>query len=567
MKMLKNMTIGKKLISVFTLLITLISTVLVGVSYFNATRLAESLTNNTLQLKIKGDIRAARLYENHHYGRIEMVDNRMVDREGKPIEGNFTMVDAIADDLGVVATVFAREGNDFRRISTNIRQADGSRAVGTLLGTGSAAYQPVMQRKLYIGQAMILGLPYFTAYQPIVNTQDEVIGILFLGIPQAELDTLVADNTNAFLLAMAISFLVLLVITTFVTIGISRFVARPIVRMADMLKDISEGEGDLTKRLDIKSNDEIGRLARHFNTFVEKLQGIISQIAANAGTMGESAVGFSAASEMLMGSVQTVSGKTSTVAAAAEESSANTISVAASMEQASTDLSSVAGATEEMSATVGEIASNSEKAQAISQQAGQQAASVSALMQQLGAAAQEIGQVTETITNISSQTNLLALNATIEAARAGTAGKGFAVVANEIKELAQQTADATEDIKSKISGVQTSAGSAIADIEKITAIVNEVGQIITSIASAIEQQATVTKDVAGNIAQASAGVQEANERINQTAVVSKSIAQDIAGVDAASAEIRAGGEQVQASAGELSQLAEQLKGLVGQFKV
>jgi methyl-accepting chemotaxis protein len=188
-------------------------------------------------------------------------------------------------------------------------------------------------------------------------------------------------------------------------------------------------------------------------------------------------------------------------------------------------------------------------------------------MQKLGQAAQEIGNVTETITNISAQTNLLALNATIEAARAGTAGKGFAVVANEIKELAKQTAEATKDIKARIAGIQGSTGSAIGDIDQITTVIREVGVIVSSIAAAIEEQATVTKDVAGNIAQASEGVREANERVSQTAEVSKSIARDIAGVNTAVTDIRQGGEQVQAAAAELSKLAEQLGAQVAQFKL
>ena len=345
----------------------------------------------------------------------------------------------------------------------------------------------------------------------------------------------------------------------------ARNFTNPIQRAVDVLKIISEG--DLTKRLEVESLDEIGSMAGYFNQVVEKLESIIGDIAGNANILAASATELSAVSAQTAQSVQSLSGKTSTVAAAAEESSANTISVAASMEQASTNLSSVASATEEMSATIGEIAANSEKARAISADAAAQAASVSALMQQLGQAAQEIGKVTETITDISSQTNLLALNATIEAARAGAAGKGFAVVANEIKELAKQTAAATEDIKAKIGGVQSSAGSAIADIEKITGVIKEVGHLVAGIATAIEEQAAVTRDVAGNIAQASAGVQEANERVAQTAAVSRSMAQDIAGVDAAAGEIRSGGEQVQASAAELSKLAEQLKSLVGQFKV
>jgi methyl-accepting chemotaxis protein len=188
-------------------------------------------------------------------------------------------------------------------------------------------------------------------------------------------------------------------------------------------------------------------------------------------------------------------------------------------------------------------------------------------MKKLGQAAQEIGHVTETITRISAQTNLLALNATIEAARAGTAGKGFAVVAGEIKELARQTAEATEDIKSRIAGIQGSTSSAISDIEQIAIVIRDVGSIVTSIATAIEEQATVTKDVAGNIAEASAGVQEGNQHVSQMANVSKSIARDIADVRTAVTDIRRGGEQVQGSATELSRLAEQISAQVGQFRV
>jgi methyl-accepting chemotaxis protein len=350
-------------------------------------------------------------------------------------------------------------------------------------------------------------------------------------------------------------------------IVISRGISLPIRRAAEMLKDISEGEGDLTKRLEVTSHDEIGDMAKYFNNFVEKLQGIVGNLAGNAETVAAAATELSAVSSQTAIAVQSMSEKTSTVAAAAEEASANTTSVAASMEQAATNLASVASATEEMSATVGEIASNSEKARAISEQATIQAQTITSLMQQLGQAAHEIGKVTETITDISSQTNLLALNATIEAARAGAAGKGFAVVANEIKELARQTAAATEDIKAKIAGVQTSTGGAIADIEKIAGVIKEVSAIVSSIAASIEEQAVVTKDVAGNISQASAGVRDSNERIAQTAEVSKSIARDMTGINSAVSDIRQGGDQLQASTTELSELAEQLKATTSQFRV
>jgi len=367
---------------------------------------------------------------------------------------------------------------------------------------------------------------------------------------------------------LVVSTLVAVALAVVFNIVITRSVSRPSAATVELLTQISKG--DVTHEVPdaIRARkDEMGDMGRAMQTMTESLRRLLRDISGSVQTLASSATELSAISGQTASGVKAMSEKTSTVAAAAEEASANTNSVAASIEEASTNLGSVASATEEMSATVAEIASNSEKGRAISEQATAQAQTISTMMQQLGQAATEIGKVTETITDISSQTNLLALNATIEAARAGAAGKGFAVVANEIKELARQTAAATEDIKAKIAGVQTSTGAAIADIEKIAGVIKEVGSIVSTIAAAIEEQATVTKDVAGNIAQASAGVKDANERVAQTATVSKSIAQDVAGVNTAVGDIRQGGEQVQGSAAELSKLAEQLKGVVGQFKV
>ncbi len=316
-----------------------------------------------------------------------------------------------------------------------------------------------------------------------------------------------------------------------------------------------------------KREDEIGRLGATMQTMIETLRKLLGGIAVGVQPLATAATELTAVSKQTAAGTASMSDKAHGVAAASEEASANTLSIATGMEQSSSSLSSVASATEQMSATVGDISANTAKARSISEQATCQAQTITEQMQKLGQAAQEIGNVTETITNISAQTNLLALNATIEAARAGTAGKGFAVVANEIKELAKQTAEATEDIKLRIAGIQSSTGTAITDIGQITTVIKDVGTIVTSIAAAIEEQATVTRDVAGNIAQASSGVRDANDRVTQTAEVSKSIARDIAGVNAAVSDIRQGGEHVQASAVALSKLAEHLGFQVAQFKI
>ena len=367
-----------------------------------------------------------------------------------------------------------------------------------------------------------------------------------------------------------VSMLVLVSLVCCILAGIliTRSISHPIAAATAFLARVSHGDISRDVRPDyLERKDEVGDLANSVQEMSEHLRKLLREISQGVQTVASSATQLTAASTQTASSVKAMSEKSSTVAAAAEESCATTTVVSSSMEKASANLTSVAGATEEMSSTVAEIASNSEKARGISEKAMAQAQTISIIMAELGRAAQEIGKVTETITDISAQTNLLALNATIEAARAGTAGKGFAVVANEIKELAKQTSEATEDIKAKIAGVQNSTTGAVQTIETITGVIKEIGNTVASTAAAIEEQATVTKSVAGEIAQATSLVREVNEQVAQTAAVSRSIASDIATVNSATAGIRESGEQVETSASDLSRLSEQLKVLVAQFSV
>ena len=378
-----------------------------------------------------------------------------------------------------------------------------------------------------------------------------------------------AERTQSFMRTLLLIFCAIALVLSFVlSLAITRSVTQPIAQGIEVLQRISKGDVSHEIPAEMQSRkDEIGDMSRAMQEMTVNLRKLLKEMAQGVQTVASSATQLSANSAQTVSSVKEMSDRSSTVAAAAEESCANTTSVATSMEQASSNLTSVAGATEEMSATVADIASNSEKARAISENAMSQAQTITSTMQLLGQAAQEIGKVTETITDISAQTNLLALNATIEAARAGTAGKGFAVVANEIKELAKQTSEATEDIKGKIAGVQSSTNDAISNITQITGVIKEIGNIVASIAAAIEEQSTVTRDVAGNIAQASSLVREVNDRVAQTATVAQSIASDIAGISGASKSVREGGEQVQVSASELSRLSEQLRATVAEFTV
>jgi methyl-accepting chemotaxis protein len=362
--------------------------------------------------------------------------------------------------------------------------------------------------------------------------------------------------------------LIALAISTLLGVVVTRSISGPLAAAVSHLGQVAGG--DVSRDVPgeyLGRGDEIGGLSKAMQSMSVSLREVLQSMTGGIQVLSSSSAELSANSTQMSDGSRDASGKAHAVASAAEQMTANVVSVAAGMEQTSTNLSSVASATEQMTSTIGEIAGNSEKARRITEDATRQAARISEQMNQLGTAAQQIGKVTETITEISSQTNLLALNATIEAARAGSAGKGFAVVANEIKELAQQTARATEDIKGRIAGVQSSTAGGIAEIDKVSQIIHEVSDIVSSIAAAIEEQSTVTKDIARNIAEASTGVRDANKRVSEASQATAEIAREIGGVDQAAGHMADGSQQVQASALELSKVAEQLQTTVQRFKV
>ena len=250
------------------------------------------------------------------------------------------------------------------------------------------------------------------------------------------------------------------------------------------------------------------------------------------------------------------------VAGATEEMSSNMLTVASAMEQTSTNISIIAASTEEMTSTVSEIASSVEKANERTEEAVRQTSNAYEMVSQLGVAAQEIGKVVDTIREISEQVNLLALNATIEAARAGDSGKGFAVVANEIKELANQTAQATGEINEQVESIQTKTSGTVSEITNVTKVVKEINEIVAGIATAVEEQTATTKDIANNITQMSTGVAEVSQNVAQSSNVSSDIAVDINRVQQMAAGMSESSSQVANLANELQQLSQRIASAV-----
>ncbi|MGQ9650153.1 MAG: methyl-accepting chemotaxis protein [Phycisphaerae bacterium] len=344
--------------------------------------------------------------------------------------------------------------------------------------------------------------------------------------------------------------------------SLTRAIARPLKQAVGLAKSIAEG--DLTQRLSLDQKDEVGQLATAMNGMAARLSKIMHDMNEKGSMLSYAAIELSATSTRLASGAEETTARSATVATAAEELATDMNSMAASAEEMSNNVKAVATAVEEMTASISEVARNAELAATVAENAAVLAKTSNESISNLGSAADEIGKVIEVIQDIADQTNLLALNATIEAARAGEAGKGFAVVATEVKELAKQTAEATEDIRRRIEGIQSSTGKTVESIGQISGVIAKVNEVSRTIASAVEEQSITMKEIASNISQTAMAAGNVSASATQSAAAIREITENIAGVDLAAKETAEGAAYIH-SGTQVQKVSEELQALVGQL--
>jgi methyl-accepting chemotaxis protein len=319
--------------------------------------------------------------------------------------------------------------------------------------------------------------------------------------------------------------------------SVSRSIVSPLRRVVALLDSVAAG--DLSGHVEVRSRDEVGAIATAANQAVESMRITVQTMDQTASALADASAALAGVNAQITSGTDEVSSQANVVAAAAAQVSSN--------------VQTVATGTEEMGASIREIAQNASEAAQVASQAVVAAETTNQAIGRLGESSAEIGNVVRVITSIAGQTNLLALNATIEAARAGEAGKGFAVVANEVKDLAQETARATEDISRRVETIQSDTTSAVAAISEISEIISKINDYQLTIASAVEEQTATTNEMSRSVSEAATGSAE--------------IAANVSGIATAAGVAHGSVADARQASEDMARMSSEMRALVARFQI
>jgi methyl-accepting chemotaxis protein len=524
-----RLNLGPKAVLSAILLIAVNTALVVGAGYLSLTRDFDTRLNHdidvnlrTLSLAFGETFRGAKIAIRD--GVVERIEILQM-----PEFSDHSIVDRAISYVGGTATLFVYDdaSQQFVRRTTNVKKENGDRAVGTQLAADHPAQALLRRGEAYKGPAMLFGRRFYTAYQPVFGAGGKVIGIVYVGLPTTEFDEMLWQALRAMTIAAAIAALMVLGMTMLIV----RRVTKPLTAVTESLTVLAEGREDVEVQ-HAERHDEIGAIARTVGVFknnrierrqleAERIRDEKLAMDRRKAELNQFVEDFRARIGGIIERVLNSSGqfekdaqRLSLTASATAEMSGESAAVS---RRASEHVRSAAAASNELSQSIVEISRRVQESNGVTADAVKQADATDERMRELSAAGDRIGDVVKLITSIAGQTNLLALNATIEAARAGEAGRGFAVVAQEVKNLAGQTAKATDEISAHIVNMQRATGESVGAIKAIGLTIERISGITTSISSAVEQQGTATQSIAEGVLAAASGTLDVADNIERVA--------------------------------------------------
>lgn len=579
---MNNLKQRTKLILIF-ILVGIIPIVIVSTaSILRATASMRAVQESLLSSKLEGDINSGKMYLEHYFKSIDKEGENLVAEDGTNIAGQYEMLDRISEDLNIVATLFIKEDGDYRRVLTSIvNPQTGERAEGTLLGNPGVA-NTVEGGNTYIGNVDILEEPYLAAYAPMENSSGEMIGIMFVGVSQNVSHAMIQEQIDQSIIGNIVFIAIILVLGMIVMLISASQVANPlieIVKHTNILATYNLQE-DIPDRLR-KRKDEIGILANAIQTIEESLRVMIhsvSQISSHVtATSKELANNCIEASQVTEEMAKTVEG----IAQGATDQAGSTTECLQRLEELGVLVDMNQVQMEELNASSTKVSALTEVGREVITNLAKKikvsnSATIEAYesMQQTNKSATQISEASNMIASIAKQTNLLALNASIEAARAGEYGKGFAVVAEEIRKLAEQSANSTHNIDEQVKRLQTDASHAVTVIEKVrnmlkeqTEDVQETESKYLEIAQAIEMtQAAIVKLTAVG-KQMQEEKEEVSSHIESLSAVAEENAAATEESSACIEEQSASIHDMQQSSTTLASMASELQEMIKEFKL
>jgi methyl-accepting chemotaxis protein len=521
--------LGAKATICAALLIAMTTSMVVGAAYWSLSREFDARGKADIETSLR--TLALAFAETNADAKVAIKDGSVSRAEiaAMPAFKDHGTVDRAVSYVGGNATIFVYDdaSKQFIRRTTNVKKENGDRAVGTQLAADHPGQQIIRNGQAYKGPAVLFGKSFMTAYQPVFDAAGKVIGILYVGIPTEPLDAMLQHAMMMMTIAAVAGALLVLGLTMLLV----RSVTRPLRSVTDTLTALAEGNSNVAIE-HVDRHDEIGAIARTIGVFknnslerrrleaerktaeaesTEKrkaeLQNFVSEFQSNVGGIIDKVLHSSGQFESAARNLTETARSTAHLSQASADAST----------QASEHVRNAATASEELTSSIAEINRRVQESNGIASSAVKQAAATDERMAELSRAGDRIGDVVKLITSIAEQTNLLALNATIEAARAGDAGRGFAVVAQEVKNLAGQTAKATDEISSHIVNMQSATQESVSAIKAIGHTIEQINDIATSIAAAVEQQGAATQEIARSVQAAASVTTEVAANVGQVA--------------------------------------------------
>ena len=552
--------------------------------YGQSSRALKKMQHDIVSSKLEGDVKAYNATMILKYGLMDNLEGVYYDSSGKPLGDDHSIVDSLGDDLDTMLTLFVLNNNgEFERVSTNIKDVNGKRAVGTVLNSNEAIHKELIQGKTYIGEADVLGKPAQVIYKPVLTANGKVIGANYAGISLEETNMKVKEYTKTVAINMLLIGLVVVLITSFLSYIVGSKISKPIEVVTEEILRLSEY--DLTESK-IKNIDKYTKISKEFNILINASKLLLHNLTEIIGLAINTTSQVAQSSEGLMDNTRQSSQVTEEIANAVGDIAMGASQQAEETERANSEVNNLADSIVKNEAitrilaeairTVDSVKNNSlstlEDLVLKTDESNLASEEVLAAIELTRKNVERVSEGSESIRVISSQTNLLALNASIEAARAGEAGRGFAVVADEIRKLSLQTDSFNEEIDESLKELVKNTANAIRImelsgkiVEEQSVLVNDTRESFNSIAVAVEE----SEGALGNLEVSSKELLRASAIISDVLEGLAAIAEENAASSQESGasveEMSAGITEIANASEMLDRLAEELKNGLGKF--